>query len=99
MGLKIINAICLVNIVFAKGGARLPIAHALRLQEPEIIFGGEFFIQDQIRLPPEFQLPSQTPSGRKVSAWKKKKNNANFSATTIAPRMHNVRAHSLRSHQ
>ena len=32
------------NIAFARGGAHLPIAHALRLPETEIIFwGGDFF--------------------------------------------------------
>ena len=30
-------------------------------------------IVGQIRLPPEFQLPRQTPSGRKVSGKKKEK--------------------------
>ena len=60
-------------------------------------------------LPPEFQLPRQTPSGRKVSAWKKKKkerrkkkeeerkNNAKFSGHYVRPHTHNVHVHAFRS--
>ena len=34
-----------INIAFARGGAHLPIAHALRLQETEIIsWGGDFLL-------------------------------------------------------
>ena len=63
--------------------------------------------QGQIRPPPEFQLPRQTPSGRKVRAWKKKKeerrrrknNNAKFSGHYVNPRTHNDQTHALRSHQ
>ena len=69
-----------------------------------IFFLHESFSYGLIRLPPEFQHPRQTPSGRKVRAWKKeeeerKKNNAKFSGHYIRPRTHNVRAQALRSHQ
>ena len=52
--------------------------------------------------PPEFQLPKQNPSGRKVCAWKeerRRKNNDKFSGHYVRPCPHNVHAHALRSHQ
>ena len=34
-----------MNIAFARGGAHLPIAHALRLQETDIISWGGYFLE------------------------------------------------------
>ena len=75
-----------------------------------IFFGGggplpHFFssrkssIYGQIRSPPEFQLPRQTPSGRKVRGRKeRRKNNANFIGHYVCPRVstHYVRTNNAK---
>ena len=58
-----------------------------------ILFLHEYSSLGQIRLPPKFQLPRQTPSGRKVCGRKeeeRKKNNAKFSGHYVCPRTHYV---------
>jgi len=75
-----------INITFAKGGAHLPIAHALCLPEPEIIFGAGFFWGGggYFLGCGGFQLPRQTPSGRKVSGRKKERIMPSLVATRSA---------------
>ena len=72
-----------IDIAFARGGAHLPIAHALRLLSP----------QDKPLLGEKYV------HGRKKERRRMKKNNAKFSGHYVYPRTETVRAHALRSHQ
>ena len=70
-----------------------------------IFFGENLIVRVKLGQTPEFQLPRQPPSGRKVRGRKEKerrrrrKNKAKFSGHYFHPRRHNVRAHGILSHQ
>ena len=67
-----------------RGGAHLPIAHALCLPE-------------QTKKPKsEVCVP---PEKRKKKRKRRRKNNAKFSGLYVQPRTHKVGAHAVRSHQ
>jgi len=96
--------------VCAEGGAHLPIAHTLHLQEPtnkNKSEGGSitpFFCTNplvgvKLGYPPNFNFLGHLEVPLKYVHGRKRKNNAKFSGHYVRPRMHNVRTHALRSHQ
>ena len=77
------------NIVFAKGGADLPIAHAFRLPEPT---------QNtnlRVGVPPLRPGPLAALRFGSICMERRKKNNAKFSGHYVRPHTHNVRAHAI----
>ena len=63
------------------------------------LFCTNLLVRVKLGYPPNLNFLGKPLLGEKYMEGKKKKNNAKFSGHYVCPRMQNVRAHALRSHQ